>query len=184
VHVSNGQGLTAERRRLDDLGPRPLGDPSAPLPAIDRVLLLIQGGRHGGNGRPYRKYVVKGLHGTDALTDYLSVQERTEKQVTPLFRHLTMLGMKGNRKASTPSQWRKDFISRVKAARIVSGRKPVEVAAELGVNLDTYNRWETRALLPHHLVMTFCRITGADPVMLLTGSPFDLGKLLSQDRRT
>jgi hypothetical protein len=38
--------------------------------------------------------------------------------------------------------------------------------------------------MPHHLVMEFCRITGADPVMLLTGSPFDLGKALSQERRS
>lgn len=106
------------------------------------------------------------------------MQERTEKRVTPLFRQLTMLDMKGTRKASTPSQWRDQFIERVRAARIVSGRKPIEVAAALGVNIDTYNRWETRALLPHHLVMPFCSITGADPVMLLTGSPFDLGKSL------
>jgi hypothetical protein len=126
---------------------------------------------------------VKGLHEPYALTDYLSVQERTEKQVTPLFRQLTMLGMKGQRKASTPREWRKEFISRVRAARIVSGVKPVEVAAELRVSLDTYNRWETRALLPHHLVMPFCRVTGADPVMLLTGSPFDLGKALAREGR-
>lgn len=106
-----------------------------------------------------------------------------EKRVTPLFQQLTMLEMKGTRKASTPSQWRDAFIQRVKAARIVSGKKPVEVAAALGVNIDTYNRWETRALLPHHLVMPFCEVTGADPVMLLTGVPFNLGKLLSRENR-
>lgn len=95
-----------------------------------------------------------------------------------------MLDMKGQRKASTPSSWRKEFIQRVKAARIVSGKKPTEVAAELGVNLDTYIRWETRSLLPHHLVMPFCRITGGDPVMILTGAPFDLGKALAHPRRS
>jgi hypothetical protein len=100
-----------------------------------------------------------------------------------MFRQLTMLDMKGTRKASTPAQWRDGFIERTRAARVVSGKKPVEVAAALGVNLDTYNRWETRALLPHHLVMDFCRITGADPVMLLAGAPFDLGKALAQSRR-
>jgi len=111
------------------------------------------------------------------------VQAGTEKRVTPLFRQLTMLDMKGRRKASTPSQWRKDFITRVRSARIVSGRKPVEVAAELGVSLDTYNRWETRALLPHHMVMPFCEATQTDPVMLLTGIPLDLGKLIGSGRR-
>ena len=132
---------------------------------------------------PNREYVVKGLHKDRYIPDYLSAQVRTEKQVTPLFRQLSMLDMKGQRKPSTPSTWRKEFIKRVKAARIVSGKKPVEVAAALGVNLDTYTRWETRALLPHHVVMPFCQITGADPVMLLTGPPFDLGKALSQGRR-
>lgn len=91
-----------------------------------------------------------------------------------------MLDMKGQRKPSTPSKWRQEFIERVKSARIVCGMKPVEVAAELGVSLDTYVRWESRSLLPHHLVMPFCQITGADPVMLLTGSPFNLGKALSR----
>jgi hypothetical protein len=111
------------------------------------------------------------------------VQGRTEKQVTPLFRQLTMLGMKGQRKASTPSVWREEFIQRVRAARIASKKKPIEVASELVVTLDTYNRWETRALLPHHLIVPFCRITGADPMELMTGVPFDLGKALSQSRR-
>lgn len=80
--------------------------------------------------------------------------------------------------ATTPAQWRGEFISRVKAARVASGKKSSAVAAELGVSLDTYFRWEIRALMPHHLPIPFCRITGADPMMLLTGSPFDLGALL------
>jgi hypothetical protein len=126
---------------------------------------------------------VNHLHDHPYILDYLSKQGRIQKQVTPLFRQLTMLDMKGQRKPSTPSNWRREFIERVKAARIVSGKKPVEVASELHVSLDTYVRWESRALLPHHLVMPFCRITGADPVMLLTGSPFDLGKALSRDPR-
>lgn len=142
-------------------------------------MVLIQGGRQGLVTSPNRKYVVKRLHKSGYITDYLSVEGRTEKQVTPLFRQLTMLDMKGQRKASTPSQWRREFISRMKSARMSSTKKPVEVAAELGVNLDTYNRWENRALMPHHLIIPFCRITGADPVHLLTGVPFNLGKLLS-----
>lgn len=111
------------------------------------------------------------------------MQERTEKQVTPLFRQLTMLDMKGQRKASVPSQLRKDFIARVRSARMASGKKPVEVAADMGVALDTYNRWEKRALIPHHLIWPFCRATGTDPVLLLSGTPLDLGKLISQQRR-
>jgi hypothetical protein len=186
MHVGDGEDLPLLPGGLDHRRPCALGNPLPLQPPVDRVMLLIQGGRQSrirGLGTENRKYVVKGLHKPPYLTDYLSVQERTEKQVTPLFRQLTMLDMKGQRKASTPREWRKEFILRVKAARIVSGRKPVEVAAELGVNLDTYNRWETRALLPHHMVMPFCRITGADPMMLLTGSPFDLGKALARQGR-
>lgn len=187
VHVRDGQFPTLKPSCLNNGKPRPFRDSSAPQPAINRVVFLIQGGRQGGDlclgSSPNRKYVVNGLHKARYLTDYLSVQARTEKQVTPLFRQLTMLPMKGQRKASTPREWRKDFIERVKSARVVSGKKPIEVAAALGVALDTYNRWETRALLPHHLVMPFCRITGADPVMLLTGAPFDLGKALAHQVR-
>lgn len=188
VEIRDGEDLPPKTCGFDDPLPGGIGNSLPPQPPVDRVVLLIQGGgqqagRPGQFRVPNRKYVVKRLHNYPYLTDYLSVQGRTEKQVTPLFRQLTMLDMKGQRKASTPAMWRKEFIQRVKSARIVSGRKPVEVATELGVNLDTYNRWETRALLPHHMVMPFCRITGADPVMLLTGLPFDLGKAISQTRR-
>ncbi len=183
VEVSHRQDRPALLRGLNHSIPRVIRDSTTQRPSVDRVLLLVQGGRHVGNVVPDRKYVVKGLHRPDIVTDYLSVQERTEKQVTPLFKQLTMLPMKGQRKPSTPSQWRDEFISRVRSARIVSGKKPVEVAAYLGVSLDTYNRWETRALLPHHLVMPFCTFIGADPVMLLTGRPFDLGKALGSSGR-
>jgi hypothetical protein len=183
VEVSHRQNRPALLCGLNHPFPRVIGDSPPSQPPVDRVFLLVQGGRHLGNVCPDRKYVVKGLHRPDIVTDYLSVQERTEKQVTPLFKQLTMLPMKGQRKPSTPSQWRDEFIARVRSARIVSGKKPVEVAAYLGVSLDTYNRWETRALLPHHLVMPFCTFVGADPVMLLTGRPFDLGKALASPSR-
>lgn len=192
MHVSDCQVLPSSLRSRNKRQPAALRNSFPVPPPIDRVLFLVQGGRNGGTvGRsvgtevaPYRKYVAKGLHKPHILTDYLSVQLGTEKRVTPLFQQLTMLDMKGTRKASTPSQWRDAFIQRVRAARIVSGKRPVEVAAGLGVNLDTYNRWETRSLLPHHLVMDFCRITGADPVMLLTGAPFDLGKAIAHAARS
>jgi transcriptional regulator with XRE-family HTH domain len=90
----------------------------------------------------------------------------------------TILQMKGKRKATTPAQWRKEFIGRVRAARVVSGKSASELAEFLGVSLDTYGRWEKRSLLPHQFIMPFCRATKADPVFLLTGSPFDLGELL------
>jgi len=183
VKIGDGQGPPFECSRSDDALPSRVGDALSLHPAVDRVLFLIQGGSQSLMSVPNRKYVVKGLHVPLYIPDYLSVQGRTEKQVTPLFPHLTMQDMYSPRKASTPATWRKEFIARVKAARIASKKKPVEVAAELVVSLDTYNRWETRSLLPHHLIVPFCRVTGADPMELMTGVPFDLGRALSQQNR-
>lgn len=46
------------------------------------------------------------------------------------------------------------------------------------VELQTYKKWETRTPIPHMFIMPFCEIVGADPWMLLTGSPFRLGKTM------
>jgi hypothetical protein len=46
------------------------------------------------------------------------------------------------------------------------------------VELQTYKKWETRTPIPHMFIMPFCEIVGADPWMLLTGSPFKLGKTM------
>lgn len=83
------------------------------------------------------------------------------------------------RKASTPASFRRDFCQRVRAARINSGRSPAEVAEYLKVEKDTYLRWETRAILPHHLLAPFCEITRHDLYKLLTGQPFDLGEAIA-----
>lgn len=91
---------------------------------------------------------------------------------------MTILAMVGRRKASTPSQYRKEFISRVKSARVMSGKSPSALAAALGVKLNTYHTWEVRALLPHQHLVPFCQETGTDLVFLLTGAPFDLGQAL------
>lgn len=185
MEVCKGQYSALESRRFHDSRKGIPRNPSAFTPSVNRIVFLIQGGRQSAGSfteiiSPDRKYVVNHLHDYPYILDYLSKQGRIQKQVTPMFRQLTMLDMKGQRKPSSPSNWRQQFIERVKAARIVSGMKPVEVAAKLRVSLDTYVRWESRALLPHHLVIPFCEITGADPVMLLTGARFDLGKALSR----
>lgn len=191
VYVGDCEGLPSQQGGGNDRRPLSLRNAAPMKPAIDRVWFLIQGGRQSaeirqiGAGRkaPHRKYVLQRLHYVQSIVDYLSVQERIEKQVTPLFRQLTIPGMKGARRASTPSQWRKEFIARVRDARVRSRMKPIEVAADLGVSLDTYIRWETRSLLPYHLIWPFCQIVGSDPIELLTGTPLDLGKLLSRGGR-
>lgn len=96
---------------------------------------------------------------------------------------LTIPGVSGRRKPSTPRQYREDFLQRTESARVVSGLSREELVQRLAeasgtkIKPDTYKRWETRTLMPHHLIIPFCEITGADPYMLLTGQPFKLGRV-------
>lgn len=94
-----------------------------------------------------------------------------------------MLGMTTRRKPTSPAQFRKDFISRVKAARIMSDKSHQEVADALGVTKNTYNTWELRSLLPHQHIIPFCEFVGADPYFLLTGHPFQLGRAVTTLQR-
>jgi integrase len=60
------------------------------------------------------------------------------------------------------------FIARVKKAR------EAEFSAEemeilLGLPKGAYLQFETKSLLPHHLMLRFCLFTGVDPVELLGG---------------
>ncbi len=73
------------------------------------------------------------------------------------------------RKVTTPAQYRTKFFERVRAARSLSGNSPAQMAELLGVPKDTYHRYETRTLLPHHLIPLFCQLTGADVDWLVRG---------------
>lgn len=102
--------------------------------------------------------------------------------MTGLVVQLSMLGMSGRRKVSTPSQYRKEFAERVKAARITSRRTQSQIANELGVKLNTYQTWEGRTLMPHQHLIPFCYLTRTDAYFLLTGVPFNLGQALPPER--
>ena len=97
--------------------------------------------------------------------------------MTPLSVQMSMLGMEGKRRASTPTTYRDEFIARVKAARIESGKTPKQIALEIGVSLTAYQSYETRYYLPHHKIIPFCMATGVDHYYLLTGVPFSLGRI-------
>jgi len=102
----------------------------------------------------------------------LSVQQ--EKRTIPI--------MSGGRKPSSSTQIRDGILARTRAARLMSGLSQQEVIDQLHkrtghrVKLATYKKWETRTPIPHHLVIAFCETTGSDPWLLLTGSPFRLGR--------
>lgn len=96
---------------------------------------------------------------------------------------LTMLGMAGHRKISTPSSYRKEFAERVKGARALSGKTQQKIADELGVKLNTYQTWEGRTLMPHQHIIPFCYATQTDAYLLLTGVPFNLGQAVAPKQR-
>lgn len=65
--------------------------------------------------------------------------------------------------------FKQEFIGRVKAARIAVGWKQWQMAEALHMPQDKYKQYESRSLLPHHLVGRFCLITHVDPTWLMTG---------------
>jgi DNA-binding transcriptional regulator YiaG len=69
----------------------------------------------------------------------------------------------------TETQYKQTFISRVKSARIATGMKQWQIAESLGMPQDKYKQYESRSLLPHHLIGRFCIITRIEPDWLLTG---------------
>lgn len=96
--------------------------------------------------------------------------------MTALSVQMSMLVMEGKRRASTPTIYRDQFIARVRAARIDSGKSQKQIAIEIGVTLTAYQSYETRYYLPHHKIIPFCVATGIDHYYLLTGVPFSLGR--------
>lgn len=66
-------------------------------------------------------------------------------------------------------QFKHEFIERVAAARVATGKKQWQVAELLNVPQDHYKHWEKGRLMPHHLIGRFCLVTNVDPVWLMTG---------------
>ena len=73
------------------------------------------------------------------------------------------------RKQMTPSAYEEAFRRRVRNARALYTENPKEMARALGVREDTYYRYESRTMLPHHLMQRFCEITGVTLEWLVNG---------------
>lgn len=67
------------------------------------------------------------------------------------------------------AQYEQEFIARVKAARIATGKKQWQVAELMDIKQDQYKHYETGRVIPHHLIGRFCLICSIDPNWLLTG---------------
>ena len=66
-----------------------------------------------------------------------------------------------------PQVFKKAVFDRVRSARVTAGLEHEDVATALGMSLDAVKRWESRSLIPHDMIMPFCKITGAKPELLL-----------------
>lgn len=62
-----------------------------------------------------------------------------------------------------------EFIERVRRARASTGQTQLKIAAAIGVEQDDYKHWESKRLIPHHLIWRFCFACGVDPIWLITG---------------
>lgn len=70
-------------------------------------------------------------------------------------------------------QYEQEFIARVKAARIATGKKQWQVAELMGIKQDQYKHYEVTTgkgrVIPHHLIGRFCLVCSIDPNWLITG---------------
>lgn len=73
-------------------------------------------------------------------------------------------------KDTAASRYRADFIARTKAAREAKdGLTQAKMAKVLGMEQGTYKQYETRSLLPHMHIETFCLMTDVPVAWLVTG---------------
>lgn len=102
---------------------------------------------------------------------------------------LNILRMAGKRRPSTPKQYRDDLLKRTASARLMAGLSREQLIEELSersglsISLETYKKWETRSFIPYNLIIPFCEVTGIDPYLLLTGTPFRIGRDSLEERR-
>jgi hypothetical protein len=73
--------------------------------------------------------------------------------------------------ASAKTAFVRDFVARVKSAREAQFSQS-EIEALLKLPQGAYKKYETHALLPHHLILRFCLVTGTD-LYELFGAPVE-----------
>lgn len=71
--------------------------------------------------------------------------------------------------SETEAEFKQGFMRRTKEARVARALKQWEIGDALGIPQDKYKQYESRGLLPHHLIGRFCIICRVDPEWLVTG---------------
>jgi YrbI family 3-deoxy-D-manno-octulosonate 8-phosphate phosphatase len=68
---------------------------------------------------------------------------------------------------SSPEAFQRAFLARTRSVRRAAGLSRAEAARRLGIDPDAYAAFETRSLLPHHLIAAFARLVGVPLASLL-----------------
>lgn len=71
--------------------------------------------------------------------------------------------------SETEAEYKQRFMERVALARISRGWKQWQAGEALGMSQDKYKQYESRSLMPHHLIGRFCLVCRVDPEWLITG---------------
>jgi DNA-binding XRE family transcriptional regulator len=72
-------------------------------------------------------------------------------------------------KNQAKSAYKAAFLGRVAAARLLRFETQDPAATAIGLAQDTYKQYETRSLMPHHLIPRFCAICGVSTEWLISG---------------
>jgi hypothetical protein len=106
----------------------------------------------------------------ELIMDDKSMQPLTNLQLTlPALpgRIVRMVGRP--ERPTSPATYRAAFFKRVRTARELYTEDYKVMAHALGIQEGTYYRYETRTMLPHHLVPRFCQLTGVNADWLFNG---------------
>jgi hypothetical protein len=155
--------LLESRRRKTRAVSGPVGTTSQPSD--------IQGPRRGPcqQESPRSRICLESLALRELIMDDKSMQAWTNLQLTlpEPGRKIRVVGRPNE--PSSPAAYRAAFFKRVRTARELYSDSPQDMAKVLGIPAGTYTRYETRTMLPHHLVPRFCQITGVTPEWLFFG---------------
>jgi hypothetical protein len=112
---------------------------------------------------------LEGLAFRHLIMDDKSMQAWTNLQLTLPEPPRTIRVVGRPNEPSSPAAYRAAFFKRVRTAREFYSESPQDMAKALNVPYGTYTRYETRTMLPHHLIPRFCQITGVSADWLFYG---------------
>jgi hypothetical protein len=105
----------------------------------------------------------------ELIMDDKSMQPWTNLQLTLPEPGRTIRVVGRPKEKLSPAAYREAFYRRIRTAREFYTEEPGIMAEALGVPPGTYTRYETRTMMPHHLIPRFCQLTGVTTDWLFFG---------------